>query len=180
MVVCRPARRVEIGGDGADGHVHVGGRVAGNERATASGTIIARATDASGEVVAHRAHRVRTRQVPLRDVRRELQPARTGVVLPVNYLIIRALPQYDQFSAPTSPSNTPTRSGRQLTPRAIAGASPTGSSPSGSPDPTAGDPSTAPSTACTPTRGGRDTLLCHETCKATTAAAGARDYASAV
>jgi len=140
--------------------------------ATASGTIIARATDASGEVVAHRAHRVRTRQVPLRDVRRELQPARTGVVLPVNYLIIRALPQYDQFY--------PTRSGRQLTPRAIAGASPTGSSPSGSPDPTAGDPSTAPSTACTPTPGGRDTLLCHETCKATTAAAGARDYASAV
>ena len=67
---------------------------------TASGTIIAWATDASGEVVAHRAHRVRTRQVPLRDVRRELQPARTGVVLPVNYLIIRALLQYDQFFGP--------------------------------------------------------------------------------
>ena len=38
------------------------------------------------------------------------------MVLPVNYLIIRALPQYDQFSAPTSPSNTRTRSGHQLTP----------------------------------------------------------------
>jgi hypothetical protein len=29
------------------------------------------------------------------------------VVLPVNYLIIRALLQYDQFFGPTSPSNTP-------------------------------------------------------------------------
>jgi len=68
--------------------------------ATASGTIIARATDASGEVVAHRAHRVRTRQARQRDARRELQLARTGVVLPVNYLIIRALLQYDQWGSP--------------------------------------------------------------------------------
>ena len=35
------------------------------------------------------------------------------MVLPVNYLIIRALLQYDQFFGPTS---YPTRSGRQLTP----------------------------------------------------------------
>jgi len=46
---------------------------------------------------------------------------RGPVWFPVNYLIIRALLQYDQFLGPDFTIEYPTGSGRQLTLRAIAG-----------------------------------------------------------
>ena len=106
------------------------------------------------------AHRVRTRPVPQRDLRPELQPARTGPVwFPVNDLIHPGAAAVTTSSpAPTSPSSTPTPLRPPADPAGRSpGTSPTGPSSSGSPDrrPPNGDHATAPSTGCKPTPGGR-------------------------
>ena len=78
-------------------------------------------------------------RVPDRDVRRELQLAWTGVV-PTNYLVIRALLQYDQFFGDDFTVEYPTGSGKKLSLGEVAGDLADRLVSIWLPDPTAGGP----------------------------------------
>ena len=117
--------------------------------------------------------RVRARRIPHRDVRRQLQLARTGVVpgqLPGHPGAAAVRPVLRPGLHHRVPDRI--RAAADACGRSPA-TSPTGWSASGCPDPTAADPSTAASRSCRPTRRGRTTCCSTSTSTATTAPASA-------